>query len=514
MRVKTLHLTDFKRFHDLTLDLSERSTKVVALVGPNGSGKSSVFDAFEEVSTRFKGRTAKDEKYFRKSAFVGGGEGQGYDRDSNVKLETDATVLTKTSIYIRSAYRFTARLGINNIRTLPDVLDDQNRPQTLIETDARLTENYERLIGAFISEVYDKNVTGKSWAEAKIKGINDVLTAVLDICVSFIGNPVIGQGSLYFDKGTSKRFPYENLSAGEKEVIDLVLDLYVKKDIYTDCVICIDEPELHLSTAIQRRLLIELEKLVPDNSQLWVATHSIGFLRALQEELRDRTTVIDFTNRDFDTSVTIQPIVGSRADWSRIFATALEDLTGLLAPKRIIYCEGRAEPALDGAEQGLDAEVYNKIFEQEHGDALFVSSGGGGEVSRNALLALRILGKALPEVTLGTLKDRDQLSDEDRLAYLSVDANHRMLNRHEIENYLFDKEVLQGFCAERGQAFDEGRYDAAVTNLQLQDLKPVQQEIKSACGFQGGVPEFKRALASALKPGHVAYRELEGAIFP
>lgn len=515
MRVQTLRLVDFKRFHDLTIDLTTRSTKIVAIVGPNGSGKSSVFDAFEEAGSVQKGRPGKTEGYYKKSTHdVAGAAAQDYDVNRSVQLVTDPVDRTRTSIYIRSAYRFTARLGVERIRKLPDAEADGNRPQYLIDTDARLTENYERLIGRFFGEVYNKDINGAEWVAANVEGINVVLREVLDIQISDLGNPVEGQGSLYFNKGTSRKFPYENLSAGEKEVVDLVLDLYVKRTIYTDSIICIDEPELHLNTAIQRRLLIELEKLVPEGSQLWVATHSIGFLRALQEELRDKTTVLDFSDVDFDAAQTIIPIAGSRLDWSRIFATALEDLTGLLAPRRIVYCEGRPDPGANGEEQGLDADVYNTIFQKRHGDTLFVSSGGGGEVSRNALLAMRILGKALQDVSLDILKDRDQLSDAERTAFLAEDASRRMLSRHELENYLFDKEVLRAFCAGRGGALDEARYDAAVNDVRTQDLKPVQQEIQAACAFRGTMPEFKRALAFAFAPALAVYQDLEASIFP
>lgn len=514
MRVQTLHLSDFKRFHDLTIDLQERSTKIVAIVGPNGSGKSSVFDAFEEMGSIQKGRGGKSASYYKKSIHEPERAGEeNYDYNQSIQLRTDQEALTLTSVYIRSAYRFTARLGVDTIRKLPDPKQDQNRPHYLIDTDARLTENYERLIGRFFGEVYNKDVNGKAWVATNIEGINVVLRQVLDIEISSIGNPVEGQGSLYFDKGTSRKFPYENLSAGEKEVVDLVLDLYVKRTIYTNSIICIDEPELHLNTAIQRRLLIELEKLVPEGSQLWVATHSIGFLRALQEELKDKTTILDFSVADFDAECTIAPMAGSRADWTRIFATALEDLTGLLAPKRVMYCEGRPEPDANGDELGLDADVYNIVFQQTHSDTLFVSSGGGGEVSKNALIALRILGKALREVSFGVLKDRDEQSDAERDEFLAADPSNRMLTRREIENYLFDKQVLEAFCAARGSAFDEARYNAAVNDIRHQDLKPAQQEIQASCGFVGGVPDFKRALASIIAPVMETYRDLEETIF-
>ena len=49
MPIQELHLKNFKRFTDVTTDLSELDIppKLVLLVGANDSGKSSVFDAFE-----------------------------------------------------------------------------------------------------------------------------------------------------------------------------------------------------------------------------------------------------------------------------------------------------------------------------------------------------------------------------------------------------------------------------------------------------------------------------------
>jgi predicted ATPase len=513
MRTRTLQLRKFKRFDDLTIDLTSRSTKIVALVGPNGSGKSSVFDAFEELASSYKGRGGKRAKYYKKSLFDGSDINMDYDPSRHVTLTTDETTLDRKSFYIRSAYRFMPRLEVGSIRKLEEVERDGNRPQSLIDTDARLQDNYERLMGRFFDDVYDANLSGKGWVQKNIDGLNTILQEILDIRVSFLGNPVNGEGSLYFEKGTSKRFPYENLSAGEKEVIDLILDLYVKRDVYVKSIICIDEPELHLNTAIQRKMLIELEKLVPESSQLWVATHSIGFLRALQEDLWDKTAVLDFTGHDFDGPASIQPIVGTRSDWSRIFATALEDLTGLLSPKRIIYCEGRPDPAPSGGEQGFDAEIYNKVFEAGYGETLFVSSGGGGEMHKNALLAIRVLSKALAEVEFLLLRDRDEHADVDRQKYLQEDSSRRMLSRREIENFLFDKEVLVVFCNTRNLTFDEALYNAVVTDILRQDLKIVQQQIQASTGFDGTMDMFKRGLGETITNSMAVYKELRGCIF-
>jgi len=513
MRVKSLTLRDFKRFHDFKIDLMVDSRKIVALVGPNGSGKSSVFDAFEELATDYKGRPHKPISYYKKSLFGATPTDESYDVRSHVILDSDQQVYDRKSFYIRSAYRYTARLNVEAIKKLDDPEADQSRPKRLIDMDGRLAENYERLLGRFYDEVYGKDLTGQAWAQRNIDEINDVLKNVLDITISSLGNPVNGEGSLYFEKGSSKKFPFENLSSGEKEVLDIVIDLFVKKSIYTNSVICIDEPELHLNTAIQRKLLVELEKLISEESQLWVATHSIGFLRALQDELWGKTAVIDFTGADFDQPVQRAPIKGTRRDWMRIFETALEDLTGLMAPQQIVYCEGRADTGIGTGELGLDADIYNEAFGDGHPDTLFVSSGGGGEVRRNALVALKVLRKALSQVKFIVLKDRDDKTDAERTFFLSEDSANRMLLRREIENYLFDKQVLEAYCTEEKTNFDVSKYQAAVTDIVYQDLKPVQQKIQTACGGVGDMAAFKRALAKHLKNAPSVLRELESVIF-
>jgi len=402
---------------------------------------------------------------------------------------------------------------VESIRKLEQAEADQGRPYRLIDIDNRLTQNYERLIGGFFEDVYGQEVTGKKWAQDNVDAINRISRSILDISITSLGNPVNGEGSLYFEKGTSKKFPFENLSSGEKEVIDIILDLYVKKSIYTNSVICIDEPELHLNTAIQRKLLIELEKLVPSGSQLWLATHSIGFLRALQAELWSKTAILDFTNQDFDKPTSISPIRGTRADWLRIFETAVEDLTGLIAPERIVYCEGRPDPGPGSRELGLDADVYNEIFSETHRETLFVSSGGGGAQQKNAVIGLRVLKKALTQVAFLFLKDRDEKTDVERNAFIAQDTSNRMLSRREIENYLFDKEVLQRFCAAQGKTFDNVKYDALVTDIKAQDLKLCQQLIQSSCNASGDIADFKRTLASYLNPSTAVYTELEVDIF-
>ena len=47
MRIKRIHLENFKRFTDLTIEGIPETAKLVVLIGPNGCGKSSLFDSFK-----------------------------------------------------------------------------------------------------------------------------------------------------------------------------------------------------------------------------------------------------------------------------------------------------------------------------------------------------------------------------------------------------------------------------------------------------------------------------------
>ena len=74
-------------------------------------------------------------------------------------------------------------------------------------------------------------------------------------------------------------------------------------EVITNAVFCIDEPEAHMHTKLQAKVLKELYKLTPINSQLWISTHSIGMLKQaeeLEKENPGSVVFLDFDNRDFD----------------------------------------------------------------------------------------------------------------------------------------------------------------------------------------------------------------------
>lgn len=169
----------------------------------------------------------------------------------------------------------------------------------------------------------------------------------------------------------------------------------------------------------------------------------------------------------------------------------------------------------------MDAKVFNQIFAESHPDSLFTSSGGNTEPDQRSAIALAVLGKVFPTVEIWVLKDRDMASgkptdEKDRQICLRTNANnHRVLKRWEIENYLYDKEVLNAYCVGEELLFDEPAYDAFVTNINDQNLKDETQRIKNFCGIKGSINAdvFKVALSGYLTSGMRMFQELEDCIF-
>lgn len=534
MYIKKMRLIDYKRFHDLTIDLGACPKRIVALVGPNGCGKSSIFDAMIYRMKNYAGRfgnnsTSYDYHYHSLT------QDPGCD-SKNVELYFDQGEFNevfikkskngygKTIFSFRSSFRFNALLQVKQTKAVVDILENAYGASAASDLDQRIEENYRRLIAKYNS-YRDENDLKPSEAKQHIIGtLNTALRNCLDLEIDNLGNIDADKGTLYFKKSDSSVvFGYNVLSAGEKEVIDILLDLYIRKDSYTDSVYIFDEPELHLNTAIQRALLLEINKMVPDNCQIWIATHSIGFLRALQDELKNDCYIIEFSgdNKWAVQAYTLAPVNVSRKMWQRLFSTALDDLSQLICPEIIVYCEGRAEPQAGGRERGLDADVFNTIFSLQHPETVFVSSGGNTELDQRSNIAIAILSKVFPSLKIGVLKDRDMASgkttDEQlRQLYLQNNPeNHRVLKRFEIENYLYDKEVLQEYCKRNGLAFDEVAYDAVVRDIVNDNLKDQTGRIKKCCNIINSIDaeQFKRNLATCVMDSMQIYKELEDVIF-
>jgi hypothetical protein len=324
-----------------------------------------------------------------------------------------------------------------------------------IENDATVAKNYQRLASQGFRAVYkdeDPNTTIGEFRRRAIGEIQDSMNRLFpDLLLRELGDP-LEDGTFFFDKGSSKAFPYQNLSGGEKAAFDLLLDIIVKKRAFNNSVYCIDEPEAHMNTRLQGALLQELFELTPGECQLWLATHSIGMMRRardLSAEHPGSVVFLDFGGRDFDQEVVMQPEVPNRAFWHRVLNVALDDLSELVAPEIIVICEG--SPRVPGAGMGaaLDADCYDKIFEAEFPHAKFVSAGNAHEVENDRLALVEAMRGLVAGTRIIRLIDRDDRSKEEVTEKQSQGV--KVLTKRNLESYLFDDEVLSALCASVGQ---------------------------------------------------------------
>ncbi|OKP79623.1 hypothetical protein BTE77_05820 [Ensifer adhaerens] len=532
MRIKKVRLRNgYKRFHDLTIDLGESPARIIALVGPNGSGKSSVLDgllyhqqAHERIGTTFK----NDKSYHFADAAVG--------NHNNIEIQFDGGTFEEmrqarkelgkpnTVFSFRSPYRYNNQVKINEIKSTEEIRSNTYGASDASSLDSKMEQNYRRL-QALVNRYMQEQDIRPSEARAKVVGdLNASIQRCLELEISSVGNVEAGQGTLYFRKpGHPKEFDFNVLSSGEKEVVDLLLDLYLRRDDYDDTVFLIDEPELHVNTSIQGKLLAEIDRLIGEKCQIWLTTHSIGFLRTLQTQMKDKCQIVLFKGNAEVASAacTLSPMKTSVAAWRELFSIALDDMASLVSPKRIVYCEGRDQPGRNGSERGMDAQALNVIFGASHPDTLFISSGGNTELDQRSAIAISILGKVFPSVEILVFKDRDMASgkvvdENDRQIYLQNNPdNHRVMKRFELENYLYDKDVLQAYCTANGLSFDSVSYDAFVTDLVNQDVKGHTGRIKNICGIKSNVNSeiFKVSLAEYLTQEMSAFSELKACIF-
>lgn len=441
MKVKNIKAKNTKRFTDLEINDIPDTIKLVIIVGPNGSGKSSLFDCF---LSWYRGHTGfgrdGDLTYYRKDASAS------YDHNNAISIEFhNASAVTKKSMYFRSAYRNDPDFNVSTF-TRVGAPSEQLKFAKLIDNDQAVSGNYQRLIHTTMTKLYDESYDSKSVLELRNELIGKLRFSMQnvfsDLKLNNIGDP-LSDGTFKFEKGSSKSFLYKNLSGGEKAAFDLILDLIIKLDDYQDTVFFIDEPETHMHTSLQSSLIRELYSLLPANSQMWMNTHSFGILQEAREiEKRDPGTVaiIDFADRDFDSTVVLSPSKIDKVLWEKFLSVSLGDFSKMIAPALIFICEGDFNGI---RRKDFDAEIYTKIFKDEFPDSVFVSGGACTDIIKDDNPIYVVLKTIMKSSKVKRIVDRDDYSVNEVSELES--RGIKVLSLRHLESYLFDDEILIGY---------------------------------------------------------------------
>ncbi len=529
MKIKSISLNKFKRFENLTIEGIPESAKLVVLTGPNGSGKSSLFEGFNFWSRYRRGRGIFDAAYHAR--YVTDSQQSIYE---GVKVEFhDSTADNdKRIFYIRSAYRHEADFTSSEIRNVNDALESVNMLGTLMHQEQRVSENYNRIVGQAVNELFsglDLSKTKQEISDRLIGQIRSSMTAIFDnLILSGTGNPTDG-GTFRFDKGAVSDFHFKNLSGGEKAAFDLLLDFIVKKEFFDNTVFCIDEPELHMHTKLQGKLLEQLFALLPASCQLWISTHSIGMARKAAELNRanqEQVAFIDFHEQNFDQAVTLTPTKPTRQFWKNMFNTALDDLSQLVVPAKVVFCEGKRLGS-GGRKPAFDVAVYSTIFSSSYPDTDFIPLGGTNQVQADGKLSSMLLKKLAPGIETWMIFDRDDRSPRE-IQDLQA-KGIKVLPLRDLESYLWGDEVLKKLATEKGQPAQSQQLMAEKERLlatlpvgtSKDDIKAISGQLYNYCKSQLNLTQcgndadaFARdTLAPLVTPDTQTYQQLAAAIF-
>lgn len=244
---------------------------------------------------------------------------------------------------------------------------------------------------------------------------------------------------LIFQKGDS-RINYDLLSHGEKQVVILLLNFIVRKKYYEDAIVFIDEMDCHLNTILQERLLEEIvTKWIPDSSQLWTASHALGFISYANKS--KEAAIIDFDLFDFDTKQELFPSPKETLDVFEI-AIPKASLFKLMEGKKIVVCENKND------------EYYNLLSIP---NTVF----GGVKDSRDVFRYVK------NDPNYYSLRDRDFISDSEIERIKAKYPHHNILRYYNFENYLYHPDNIAEL---NPPGFDKEKYIAEIKKQKEEKL--------------------------------------------
>lgn len=455
MKINRLQLINFKRFTDLTLENIPNTSKLILLIGSNGSGKSSVFDSFGFINSILKKDYAINSslEYFKKKSEK--------ELIINILFENElSTTFNESEVKTQAAFRkYNGKLdentfyGRTSFRQIPrltrtalgqggnfDLEKDTDRPKFFIDRDFRFENDIEKITETILKEVFQQNNSSQEIIANYIEPINQAFGNIFGsqeknkLKLVQIIPPLEGKiAQILFQKGETE-FHYNYLSAGEKEIFNLLINLLSRKALFADSIIFIDEIDLHLNTQLQYNLIKEItENWIPEKSQLWTASHSLGFIEYAKNS--EIASIFDLDDLNFDENYVISP---SRKEDSSIYEISItsEILPSLFKDKKIIFVENK------------DVKFYANLNLE---DVLFIK-----ENNRDG-----VYFKVINSKYFG-LVDRDFLTDSD-INLIKIDfPKLKILGYYCIENYLFHPENLKEYYLNVHKKFDINLYKSKI----------------------------------------------------
>jgi energy-coupling factor transporter ATP-binding protein EcfA2 len=222
-------------------------------------------------------------------------------------------------------------------------------------------------------------------------------------------------------------FNIASLSSGEKEVLIIVFDFILRN--YDDCIIVIDEPELHLHPELSYRLVRTL-KTTGSRNQFVLCTHSPDIISS---SLNDSVIFLaPSTGNETNQAIPIR----DDNETSQALKALGQSIGIISLAKKIVLIEGE--------EASLDKQVYSDILRDRYPSCVLVPCGGKTFLSSFADFQSKVLTKTLWGVDFFMICDRDAFPSLEALEQVRRASNGRLkvLSRYHLENYFLDENLL------------------------------------------------------------------------
>lgn len=378
--------------------------KVMVIAGPNGVGKSTLLFALRKLSTdKVKGSGkilyTTPHRTWRKrnlrASWI-------WDREIDI-----SSILASDSIQsIQGIY----------------IPDGQRRPDTADEAQGFikyvLSQLETRRQNAIVTEI-DRNGLKypEGYAPDVYKPLRDMMEDLLPH-MRFVGVDQENKEDvrcLLKPSGVDKPIDIDELSSGEKEMIALFMPLVENEinsvlrqleinetpgmDTKPDTVMLIDEPDLHIHSILQKRIVEYMRKKAhEDNVQFIIATHSPIIIN---EATSDELFVLVEANKSRDNQ--LQKVV-SNPEKYHLLKSICGDVAILTLGRPIVFIEGKSPSEARSAPS--DQRILELLWEGAK-DFTFVPMGGKEEAEESASLLNEIIHEKLVGFPVYAIVDAD-----------------------------------------------------------------------------------------------------------
>lgn len=308
MKIRKLHLKNYKVFDDLELDFTDENGETlneIVIAGVNGSGKTTVLEFIRDTLTkkpndnedsyalysfpdadmayvfshfmndnkiynkiykRFKYFYNKKNENLVKVKIV---QGEGTSENGSSKISPDSNYdISKINLLNKAVFR------PSNDR----ITGESAEMILIVSFHEHKDEMKELIIKKIRKEVFSNlDVPSGKIVKAEIKSLNHVFSD-LQLNSQFV---YIDDDNLIFESINDKKIYYEDLSNGEKFIY--FMGLMLQKYKINNSIIIIDEPEDSLHPTWQQQIL-KFYSNIGENNQVILATHSPHIIGSAKPE--------------------------------------------------------------------------------------------------------------------------------------------------------------------------------------------------------------------------------------